>query len=68
MRYGRIRLEEDFEAIAAGKHPQDLIHGDACHLDAGLSVIHLGGASDPIIHSCILRDIRQDCSRVGVIA
>lgn len=58
VRDRRIFLEEIFDAIAAGQHPQDLIYRNACPLDAGLSVTHLGINGNPIIHSFILQGIQ----------
>ena len=54
----RIFLEEIFDAVAAGQHPQDLIYRNACPLDAGLSVTHLGVNGNPTVDSFILQGMQ----------
>jgi len=49
-----IFLKEIFDAVAAVKHPQNLLYRDACPLDAGLSVAHLGVNGNPTVHSFFL--------------
>ena len=56
-----------FDAIAAGKHPQDLIYGDACPLDAGLSVTYLGVDGNPTVHSFIPLGMQPYFNQTGAI-
>ena len=61
----RIFLKEIFDAVAAGKHPQNLIYRDACPLDAGLSVAHLGVNGNPAIMHFSLWSSFWDPPHVG---
>ena len=47
--------EDAFNAVAAGKHPQDLIYGNACPLDAGLPVTHLRVDGDTTVYCFIFQ-------------